>query len=703
MRSINTQRKADGKEPQEPWQYFDLMGGTSTGGIIAIMLGRLRMTISECIEAYMELSKAIFTPKRSWSSPIRGVEYLNGDGKFDSLFLEKEIKNQIRKSKLGEGDDQILLQDPGSPCKVCVFALRESNSKLAIFRSYDYLYAGQTLFWACKVWEACRATSAAPTFFDPVQLGPFKQSFIDGGLGYSNPIFKVYDEAQNIWPDRTIVATSVGTGEVPGTAFGGNLKRIAESITKIVTGCDVVADNFYNANKDMVAEKRYFRLNVTHGLGNIGLEEHKHIPEIVAHTERYLIRAETQTKVRKCVDALMRERIDNGNSIPLLRGLQTHESTDSVNDLQRRFLALKPEASIVQQLRGTGANIRRKELREAARQKDESILAEEASLYDITASDEWLNAVKSIRDECFKRSNSNRDRIKIAILDTGICQPHPFFDEIRQDRIAACKSFLDETKQDTYDTHGHGTHIAGIIMQLAPNADLYIGRVVEGDEMSLSDADRISKGIIWAISQNVDIISLSLGFNSPQDQITEAIKEANNRDILIFASASNHGANKINPISFPARDQNRVFCIHATDAFGVNLTSSPPLQPDRANFTVIGDGIKSAWTLPAGMKRKSGTSFSTPIAAAIAALVLEYVNQSSEGCSSAEGRAPAIQDRNRKKLHRHEGMAAVFTKMGTPRAGGFRYLRPWVLWGERAPRFSRERVLRNLEELVENI
>lgn len=32
MRNINTQRKADGKEPQEPWQYFDLMGGTSTGG-----------------------------------------------------------------------------------------------------------------------------------------------------------------------------------------------------------------------------------------------------------------------------------------------------------------------------------------------------------------------------------------------------------------------------------------------------------------------------------------------------------------------------------------------------------------------------------------------------------------------------------------------------------------------------------------------
>ncbi|OBT45685.1 hypothetical protein VE00_03929 [Pseudogymnoascus sp. WSF 3629] len=314
MRNINTQRKADGKEPLEPWQYFDLMGGTSTGGIIAIMLGRLRMTIPECIKAYTELSKAIFTPKHSRASPVRGVEYLNGDGKFDSETFVKAIKSQIKISKVAENDDQILLQDPESPCKVCVFALRESNSKLAILRTYDYLYASQTLFEECKVWEACRATSAAPTFFDPVQIGPYKQSFIDGGLGYNNPIFKVYDEAQNIWPDRTVVATSIGTGEVPGTAFGGNLKKIAESITKIVTGCDVVADDFYNANKVMVAEERYCRLSVTHGLGSIGLEEHKHIGEIVDQTQEYLSRGEPQAKLKQCIKALLQERVDNGNA-----------------------------------------------------------------------------------------------------------------------------------------------------------------------------------------------------------------------------------------------------------------------------------------------------------------------------------------------------------------------------------------------------
>ncbi|KFX90066.1 hypothetical protein V490_06669 [Pseudogymnoascus sp. VKM F-3557] len=320
MRNINYERIANKKEPQEPWQYFDLMGGTSTGGIIAIMLGRLRMTIPECIEAYTELSKAIFTPRRSVFNPIGAVEYLNGDGMFDSEALEKQIKTQIKKSKVAEDDDQILLKDPESPCKVCVFALRESNSKLAILRTYDYLHASQTLFEECKVWEACRATSAAPTFFDSVAIGPYKQKFIDGGLGYNNPIVKVYDEAQNIWPDRTVVVTSIGTGEVPGTAFGGNLKKIAESIAKIVTGCDVVAYDFYNANKAMVAEERYFRLSVTHGLGNIGLEEHKHIAEIVDQTQEYLSRGELQTKLKQCIKSLL---LEHGNTLPLLNDVLT--------------------------------------------------------------------------------------------------------------------------------------------------------------------------------------------------------------------------------------------------------------------------------------------------------------------------------------------------------------------------------------------
>ncbi|KAF8603705.1 FabD/lysophospholipase-like protein, partial [Ceratobasidium sp. AG-I] len=43
-----------------PADFFDLIIGTSTGGIMAIMLGRLRMTVDECLERYQQLSSRVF-------------------------------------------------------------------------------------------------------------------------------------------------------------------------------------------------------------------------------------------------------------------------------------------------------------------------------------------------------------------------------------------------------------------------------------------------------------------------------------------------------------------------------------------------------------------------------------------------------------------------------------------------------------------
>jgi hypothetical protein len=45
----------------EPWQEFNMIAGTGTSGLITIMLGRLRMSVSERIEAYTSLSRSIFT------------------------------------------------------------------------------------------------------------------------------------------------------------------------------------------------------------------------------------------------------------------------------------------------------------------------------------------------------------------------------------------------------------------------------------------------------------------------------------------------------------------------------------------------------------------------------------------------------------------------------------------------------------------
>jgi hypothetical protein len=63
-----------------------MIGGTSTGGLIAIMLGRLQMTVDECIDAYTSLSDKVF--EKSHRVNMRGKI----QGRFDTAELERAVK-----------------------------------------------------------------------------------------------------------------------------------------------------------------------------------------------------------------------------------------------------------------------------------------------------------------------------------------------------------------------------------------------------------------------------------------------------------------------------------------------------------------------------------------------------------------------------------------------------------------------------------
>jgi len=121
----------DPDSPPKPCEYFDMIGGTSTGGyenasflkssdtfadifsLIAIMLGRLQMTVDECITAYTSLSDRVFRKQRHRLK-------LNGQmqGRFDSLELERAIKQIV--AQQGFREDLELMDSPDAPCKMYV-------------------------------------------------------------------------------------------------------------------------------------------------------------------------------------------------------------------------------------------------------------------------------------------------------------------------------------------------------------------------------------------------------------------------------------------------------------------------------------------------------------------------------------------------------------------------------------------------------
>lgn len=109
-----------------PCDIFDLIAGTSTGGIIAVMLGRLHMTIDECIEVYERLGKDVF------GRPVGGqvgrvLRGMTSSPFYDIADLQQSIRSVLRAR--GIESDEPFIEREGPGCKVYVFiGLHQSNS-----------------------------------------------------------------------------------------------------------------------------------------------------------------------------------------------------------------------------------------------------------------------------------------------------------------------------------------------------------------------------------------------------------------------------------------------------------------------------------------------------------------------------------------------------------------------------------------------
>jgi predicted acylesterase/phospholipase RssA len=158
----------------------------------------------------------------------------------------------------------------------------------------------------CPIWQACRATSAATTLFDPVTIGPLNQTFADGAIAYNNPVRLVYREAQQLWPNRMndALLVTIGTGAAPGPSLEGNLWKMIETMKKIVTETEKTNNDFFHDHSDMLDADRLYRFNVLHRLSDIGLEEYKEIRKVAEATQSYLNDGELRSRYRRCLTEL---------------------------------------------------------------------------------------------------------------------------------------------------------------------------------------------------------------------------------------------------------------------------------------------------------------------------------------------------------------------------------------------------------------
>lgn len=184
---------------------FDLIAGTSTGGIITSLLsvkndvGEYRYSATDIVSLYKEFGKTVF--KRSKWKKI----YTLG-GLISTKYPIKPLENLL-KSYFGDEKLSDLTTD------TLISAYQVSNKPYPHFFKSRHAVTPQVEYDDPYLWEACRATSAAPTYFKPYKFDD-TNSFIDGGVFANNPSMCAYAEAKNMWGDEEpIYLLSLGTGE----------------------------------------------------------------------------------------------------------------------------------------------------------------------------------------------------------------------------------------------------------------------------------------------------------------------------------------------------------------------------------------------------------------------------------------------------------------------------------------------------------
>ncbi|GGK30416.1 serine protease [Deinococcus malanensis] len=212
--------------------------------------------------------------------------------------------------------------------------------------------------------------------------------------------------------------------------------------------------------------------------------------------------------------------------------------------------------------------------------------------------------------------------ITVAVIDTGVDVDHPMF----QGRLSDPSTWYDFVDGDSLPQEagtagegefGHGTVIAGIAAQIAPNAQFMPLRVL--DPQGGGDVLNVAAAIVWAADHGADVINLSLGASEPVPAIAAALAYANGKGVVVAAAAGNSGQASLDyPASSFANSLLNV-SVGSVSSSGIHSTFSShgkDLQLNAPGETIVGPfpGERAAqWT---------GTSMSTPVVAGALALGL---------------------------------------------------------------------------------
>ncbi|GFP97019.1 phospholipase a i [Phtheirospermum japonicum] len=294
--------KGTGKQIHE---LFDLICGTSTGGMLAVALGIKLMSLEKCEEIYKELGKLVFAepvPKENeaatWREKLDQLYKSSSQSFRVVVHGSKHSADQFEKllKEMCTDDDGDLLIESAVKKTPKVFVVSTlvsvAPAQPFIFRNYQYPagtpeissavsenlttggqgvattgaqvgYKRNAFIGSCKhqIWQAIRASSAAPYYLDDFSDGIYRWQ--DGAIVANNPTIFAIREAQLLWPDSKIdCLVSVGCGSVPTKVRKGGWRYLDTGQVLIESACSVDrVEEALSTLLPMLPDVHYFRFN----------------------------------------------------------------------------------------------------------------------------------------------------------------------------------------------------------------------------------------------------------------------------------------------------------------------------------------------------------------------------------------------------------------------------------------------------------
>lgn len=245
---------------------------------------------------------------------------------------------------------------------------------------------------------------------------------------------------------------------------------------------------------------------------------------------------------------------------------------------------------------------------------DRILLPDEVTPNDPWYIDQWH--LKKIGAPAAWSSTTGGSDIIVAILDGGVDGTHP---DLASNMVAGWNTY--NNTSDTSDPAGHGTKVAGSAVA-ASNNSVGVAGVAWGckimpvriaDATGATTFSAMAAGLNWAANHSARVANISYSPITDSSTVTSAAKYFQSKGGVVTSSAGNTGS------FVSTSDSPYILTVSATDANDVLSSSSSTGN----NVDLAAPGISIRTTARGGTYAAvSGTSFSAPIVAGVAALVM---------------------------------------------------------------------------------